>query len=571
LAGWNNNADPTICAHTYTAQADPTCLDSGAFGWATDPTSNKCIKAINRNCDTANGWGYDSSVDKCVKGVVCPSSGNLINSTDVCEMTPGRDCGTNNLDNTVGVCYLAPVCTGGQYDNGLGKCTGSLTKNCGTYTISATDNQLCQKAPACPADTNFANTPGYSATLDKCSATPVHNCATDYTYSGLPVEMCEATPRCTNGTQIPGTSTCSYAVNCAGYTTDTSVTPPVCQTAVPCPNGTYDAPAIKCSANRNLSCPAGSFACTDTVGDYSWKCSANLCEDMANTTPTVNNVTSTGVQDNGARDPNTGQCQATIQIFAGKSRECRNAGLFTGYQNCCNDNLAPADTATNSSIMGVGAGVGGVTSTVAAASAVSSTIGLSGTIASTLAASGPFLAAGAVVAIGLMVASMLLKCDQDDFETVTNKVKGKCHKVGRYCRLYLPITGCIQHATSFCCFDSMLSRIIHEQGRPMISTFNPGHIEMTDPVKVGTHYRGTDENLTSQFWLISQSIEARPDNLNCRGFTVQEFSLVDMGNVDMSEWVDDMTARLRARVQSSGSEMTSTIQTRVNNAISNQH
>ncbi len=554
-AGYNNSADPTICVQTVTNQISPSCNAGGIFGWTAKPSSNVCTTPIIKQCDTANGFTYDSGADTCIKDVACPSTGALNGIKDICEMTPGKDCGTATLDNIANVCFTSVVCTNGSYSSGLKECTGNLNKDCGSYTLSASNIQLCQKIPNCPADPAFAASPAYSESLNLCNVTPAHNCATQYNYVGLPVETCEANPVCINGTQIPGTALCSYPVNCGPYTADLSVTPPVCQVGVNCPNGSLDGNIDKCVAARTLGCPAGNFSCWDAVGDFSWQCSPNMCGDLTTNPLTSDNVTSAGPTADGQKDPDTGQCQDQIQIFPGKSKACRVPGTTTGWSDCCDKSLAPIDASSNTGAFGTAMGA------VAGAAGAAAMLGLMST------------GVGAIIAVIAMVATMVLKCDSDDIDTVKNLNKGKCHYVGQYCRQKWPLVGCVQQAKAYCCFDSMLSRIVQEQGRPMISTFNPSALQMTDPVRTGTsanyHFRGTDQNIYSQGWLLTPGGPTSPGNLNCRGFTMEEFTLVDMSNVDLTEWVDSMVAKLNGVVAEKTVNAPSSIESKVRNSMQN--
>ncbi|MDL2313948.1 conjugal transfer protein TraN [Desulfovibrio sp. OttesenSCG-928-C14] len=63
---------------------------------------------------------------------------------------------------------------------------------------------------------------------------------------------------------------------------------------------------------------------------------------------------------------------------------------------------------------------------------------------------------------------------------------------------------CLQKKNVYCCFDSVLARIIHEQGRPQLG--------------LG--------------WG------------SCRGFYLDEFMQIDFTRIDFSEYVDDLTRQM---------------------------
>jgi conjugal transfer mating pair stabilization protein TraN len=77
--------------------------------------------------------------------------------------------------------------------------------------------------------------------------------------------------------------------------------------------------------------------------------------------------------------------------------------------------------------------------------------------------------------------------------------------------------GCVQEAKVFCCFNSKLARIVQEQGRPQLATFNPPWV-----------YAGSG---------------------NCRGFTPSEFQMLDFSKMDLSEYLGDIKAKAQATLQ----------------------
>lgn len=86
--------------------------------------------------------------------------------------------------------------------------------------------------------------------------------------------------------------------------------------------------------------------------------------------------------------------------------------------------------------------------------------------------------------------------------------KGVCHDVGTKCTFKV-FGMCGQKKRIFCCFDSVLARIIHEQGRPQIGL-------------------GWGDG----------------DNPECRGFYVDEFMHIDFTQIDLGEYTDDLTRQM---------------------------
>ena len=76
---------------------------------------------------------------------------------------------------------------------------------------------------------------------------------------------------------------------------------------------------------------------------------------------------------------------------------------------------------------------------------------------------------------------------------------GFCHRVGTYCSSsFLGI--CSAKKTAYCCFESKLSRILQEQGRPQIG----------------------------KAW-------DSPKHETCRGFSVDEFARLDLSRMNFTE------------------------------------
>lgn len=125
----------------------------------------------------------------------------------------------------------------------------------------------------------------------------------------------------------------------------------------------------------------------------------------------------------------------------------------------------------------------------------------------------------ALAALNLGMSLFMGSCDKQDILTSTYKESGYCHYVGKKCIKKLPLVGCVQKAKVYCCFNSKLARIIHEQGRPQLSSFGP-----------------------SGGWGSAK----RP---NCRGFTPEEFQSIDFGKIDFSEYVADIQRNIRRNVE----------------------
>ena len=279
------------------------------------------------------------------------------------------------------------------------------------------------------------------------------------------------------------------------------------------------------------------------------------------------------LQDDGPRDPN-GQCLGQIYIFNGKASRCRPPGMTVGYlNNCCeSDKVASEDTGSNiqMAVQGIqmayeigqvayygnalvtGAAQISAISTTATGAVTSMTVVTATGTTTTLsgaAATGAYatMASGATgasaigaglqayaaalfnpatiaIAIVVMVVMKVLMgsgCDQGDIQTGMQNAAKDCHYVGDYCQKKWPLVGCVQKAKSYCCFNSKMARIIHEQGRPQLQSFQPNGA-----------------------WGV-------PEAPNCRGFTPDEFQALDFSRIDLSEYFEDVQKDLATKIDGS--------------------
>jgi len=101
-------------------------------------------------------------------------------------------------------------------------------------------------------------------------------------------------------------------------------------------------------------------------------------------------------------------------------------------------------------------------------------------------------------------------CNAEEQQLGQAKEKKFCHYVGEYCADHEKIAGiCLNHKKTYCCFDSMLSRIIQEQGRAQIN---------------------------KPF--------GKPDNADCSGFSARELSRIDFSRIDFSEYYQSLEAKV---------------------------
>lgn len=104
----------------------------------------------------------------------------------------------------------------------------------------------------------------------------------------------------------------------------------------------------------------------------------------------------------------------------------------------------------------------------------------------------------------------LTQCSASEKLLGEKRRSGTCHLVGTYCAQRAPLTRtCLRKKTMFCCFDSKLARLIHEQGRQQLG-------------------RG---------W-------GMPEVPDCRALTLEEFTRIRFENLDLSEMYKDVLERI---------------------------
>ncbi|MBO9579572.1 MAG: conjugal transfer protein TraN [Sphingobium sp.] len=293
-------------------------------------------------------------------------------------------------------------------------------------------------------------------------------------------------------------------------------------------------------AQDQYQCPLEKTACTqDVAGDYSCPlgpqyaclpqdggpaCSPHPCADIG-TTPIVEEppVDDPGIPADGPVDAE-GNCLGTVEIFSGRGMRCRPAGLGTTLANCCKDKGKIIKDGMGSSINSLGTKIAVAKGVFSGMSAAFTAFRAGATASEAANAGAHALIVGldptsiaVSLAINFMIEFLFSGCDQQDMETAMLNGSGMCHEVGSYCTSsFLGI--CLQKARGYCCFNTKLGRIIQEQGRPQLKSFNG--------VGWGT-----------------------PKKPMCRGFTPEEFQALDFSKMDLSEYYADIEARAQTDIQ----------------------
>jgi conjugal transfer mating pair stabilization protein TraN len=142
---------------------------------------------------------------------------------------------------------------------------------------------------------------------------------------------------------------------------------------------------------------------------------------------------------------------------------------------------------------------------------------------------------GPVIGMAVFIVMQILYgygCSASDVATADRVSSGECHYVGDYCDSDV-FFGCEQRARTYCCFNSMLARIIQEQGRPQLTTYGP------------TGNWGTAQNP------------------NCSGLTPDEFQQLDFSKIDFTEYIAVIQKNLSASIKSAQDKIQGNITNRV--------
>lgn len=302
-----------------------------------------------------------------------------------------------------------------------------------------------------------------------------------------------------------------------------------------CTQGTLSGTQCIWSTTENY-CPIGvSQSCLDGKGGAS--CSPNKCINITENPPVdEGNIDGSMLIDDGKRN-DEGVCMDQLFIFSGRAQDCKLAGISTAFKNCCkNEGKVFTDSAGALGTISTAASTISKVYDAAQEAYTYYTVAMQATgdaaVASSMAAQGfgnslvvAFDPTSLAVSVAIYFAMeyLMKACDQQSMETAMAAGSGYCHEVGTYCKKKIPLLGCVQKATSYCCFNSKLARIIHEQGRPQLNGFD------------GWGNAGSP---------------------SCRGFTPDEFSAIDFGKIDLSEYVEDMVKKATSEIQQNVNQIT---------------
>jgi conjugal transfer mating pair stabilization protein TraN len=109
------------------------------------------------------------------------------------------------------------------------------------------------------------------------------------------------------------------------------------------------------------------------------------------------------------------------------------------------------------------------------------------------------------ISIAIYFIMQMMQCEEEEQALAMKRGQGLCHKVGSYCA-HKVFGACITKKEGWCCFPSKLGRIVNEQGRAQIG----------------------------KGWGSAK----HPD---CSGFTTAQLALLRFDEMDLSEFIRDIT------------------------------
>jgi conjugal transfer mating pair stabilization protein TraN len=229
-----------------------------------------------------------------------------------------------------------------------------------------------------------------------------------------------------------------------------------------------------------------------------------------------------------------------MQVFKGEDNRCRDRLL----KDCC-DSDSRGGGMSNQSVFGgtasrlvfdilmnadnrqfivqgvqallLGGGFAGTFSTYGVTIAVNGAAIPSGSVALFSSSGGgltiavdPFTLAVAVIIYAVL---SLMSCNKNEAILAMKEGANLCHRVGSYCSSCIRVFGrcvtCIERTTSKCCFNSVLSRVVNEQGR----------------AQIGKSWGGAQD----------------PD---CSGFTIAQLQTLNFAAMDLTEFYASIVPKL---------------------------
>lgn len=323
----------------------------------------------------------------------------------------------------------------------------------------------------------------------------------------------ERTLSCASGATANGCAPlvaqgCKLGTSVCKQTNATTGTCEIYQDSYACPT---DAQSITTASN----CPANVFCLGSSCFNTSYTNDADFARSMSML--------------EAAREAGVYLDTTNMRVFSGEANHCRNR-LF---KDCCDADRSGTGM-SNQSVFGTGSRL--VYDTLMNSEnrefvyqgmqALLTSGGFSGSFTSygvTVAVNGTALPAGSsvlyagdslvvafdpwslAIAVVIYIVMSMMSCNEVEGKLAMKEGAGLCHSSGTWCSSCLRILGkcvsCLERTTGKCCFNSMLARIVNEQGRRQLG----------------------------MAWGSGQ-------NPDCSGFTIPQLQSLDFAAMDLSEF-----------------------------------
>lgn len=139
--------------------------------------------------------------------------------------------------------------------------------------------------------------------------------------------------------------------------------------------------------------------------------------------------------------------------------------------------------------------------------------------------------------VAYMVITEMMKCSEEEQILSLKRGTNLCVQADRWCTQKIPLVGCVRHAQSYCCYNSLLAKAINVGGRAQVGR----------PVGGG---------------------QGSPD---CSGLTLAEMQSIDFSRIDFSEFIASVTqgAYGTAMTAAQSSEVNTSLQNKLLNRCAN--
>ena len=520
--------------YTYDAaigycKINATCNSSGTLNTSVD----KCQLPYSHSCPS--GYSYNSSYGVCQKSPSCPTGGSYNTSRNQCEVDNSWNC-PSGTTLSGSICYMSATCLYGGLNGSTDKCETAYTPTCPSGYSYNSSYGVCQKSPTCPSGSSYDNS------LNQCARANTWNCPSGMNLSGSICYMSAACP--TGGSLNTSTDLCEAEsiLTCFtdGYTYSSAsnkcVSNPVCNygyydgsidlcrlsASEVCPSGyTYNNDQNKCLLTP--PCPSGALysttlnQCTidathDCPGDTLYSSLTRLCEAYP-------------ICEIGAYDPDHDGCYEGENTCPLGDYPCVNIDgvMKCSKNNCIDTGIGGSSNIEETSVDNTSYRDDGPRDADGVCLGQIYIFNGKGYQCRTSGVDTIFkncCSSGIATKHQGKILLIIPQCNMSDAETDIRKDAGVCHYVGKFCSKKLKLLGgsiCLQHKKSYCCFHSKLGRIIQEQGRPQLKTFG---------------YSGD--------W-------GDPESPNCRGFTPEEFQMIDFDKIDLGEYFGDIAEQIQGK------------------------